>query len=224
MSAVEAAGAAQPQQAAGKDRDGDRLEDRALLVLGPAAQARPDGRQDAGKAGRAADDAAQRRRRCHRASGPASVMAAQLGPQQAVEAEGDENGADRCAHVRCRQPAQQLDAERDADLAADQQRQQPPPVERVAQLPHRVALDDQAVADDQRRGLQGRQDVQPDRRGDQAEGEARQSGDKGAEKVATTKRASAVIAARIGPSCRRPPSRRNGRPPCSAHRSPLRAA
>ena len=36
----------------------------------------------------------------------------------------------------------------------------------------RVALHDQAVADDQRRGLQRRQDVQPDRGGDQREGEA----------------------------------------------------
>ena len=55
----------------------------------------------------------------------------QLRPQQAVEAEGDENGADRCAHVRCRQPAQKFYSDGDADLAADHQRQQAPPVERV---------------------------------------------------------------------------------------------
>src|SRR5262249_56921613 len=50
----------QPQPTHCKNRHANRLEDRALLVLGPAANAAPDGRENAGKAGQAAEDAVEK--------------------------------------------------------------------------------------------------------------------------------------------------------------------
>src|SRR5260370_29446180 len=41
----------QPQTAHGEYRHPDRLEDRALLVLGPTTKTAPDGRENAGKTG-----------------------------------------------------------------------------------------------------------------------------------------------------------------------------
>src|SRR5260370_18996070 len=50
----------QPQTAHGEYRHPDRLEDRALLVLGPTTKTAPDGRGNAGKTGEAADNPVQK--------------------------------------------------------------------------------------------------------------------------------------------------------------------
>src|SRR5262247_1248868 len=50
----------QPQTSHGEYRDSNRLEDRALLVLGPTAKAAPDGRENARKTGEAAENAVQK--------------------------------------------------------------------------------------------------------------------------------------------------------------------
>src|SRR5262245_66290842 len=49
-----------PQTAHGEDRDPNRLEDGPLLVLGPTTKAAPDGRENAGEAGEAAENAVQK--------------------------------------------------------------------------------------------------------------------------------------------------------------------
>jgi len=51
---------AKPKRAHQKDADGNRLEYRALHVLGPAAQARPYRNQNAGKAGDAGENTVQK--------------------------------------------------------------------------------------------------------------------------------------------------------------------
>src|SRR5215831_2478558 len=50
----------QPQAAHGEYRDANRLKHRALLVLGPAANAAPDGGENAGEAGQAPEDSVQK--------------------------------------------------------------------------------------------------------------------------------------------------------------------
>jgi len=50
-------------------------------------------------------------------------------------------------------------------------------LDRAAQLPHRHALHDQSERNDQRGGLRRRQEVQPYRRGDNAECKAGEPGD-----------------------------------------------
>src|SRR6516162_4757640 len=50
----------QPQPAHGEYRDPDRLENRALLILGPTTKTAPDGRENAGEAGEAAENTIQK--------------------------------------------------------------------------------------------------------------------------------------------------------------------
>ena len=56
------------------------------------------------------------------------------------------------------------------------------PVQRVAQLPDRIALHHQPECDDQGGGLQWREDVEPDRGYDEAESETGEAGDQRAGK------------------------------------------
>ncbi len=74
-------------------------------------------------------------------------------------------------------PAKEGDAERHADRTAQDERRKPLPVERVAKLPDRDALHHQPEGDDEGRGLQRRQDMEPDRGGDESEREAREPRD-----------------------------------------------
>jgi len=68
---------------------------------------------------------------------------------------------------------------RHADRAADQKRHEARPLYCVAQFPYRDTLNDQAERDDQCRGLCRRQEMQPHRSRDDAEGKTGKAGDKG---------------------------------------------
>src|SRR5215470_834182 len=54
----------QPQTAHGEYRHSNWLEDRALLVLGPTTNTAPDGRENAGKTGEAAENAVEKAYAC----------------------------------------------------------------------------------------------------------------------------------------------------------------
>src|SRR5215831_11841084 len=151
----------QPQAAHGEYRDANRLEDCALLVLGPAANTAPDGGENAGKAGQAAQDPIQKAYagiRCctatldglHRRSG------------EAINAVEDKQRADRDANMLGPGPVENRNAQGDTKGCTEQEGPQPAPSQRVPQFPDRDALHDQTEGDDQRRGLDWRQDVQPD--------------------------------------------------------------
>src|SRR4029453_7969625 len=79
-------------------------------------------------------------------------------------------------------PGQDADADGNAECGAGHERPEPSPVQRAAQLPDRIALHEQPECDDQRRRLQRGEDVEPDRRDDEAEGEAGEAGDQRAGK------------------------------------------
>jgi hypothetical protein len=104
------------------------------------------------------------------------------GPQQRVEAVQHEEGADAHADMDRVCPGQDADADGDAERGAGHERPELSPVQRAAQLPHRVALHDQPECNDQRSRLQRREHVKPDRRDDKAEGEAGETGDQRAGK------------------------------------------
>src|SRR5215831_2656342 len=120
----------QPQAAHGEYRDANRLEDCALLVLGPAANTAPDGGENAGKAGQAARDPIQKAYagiRCctatldglHRRSG------------EAVNAVKYKHRADRDADVVRRSPVENGDAQGDTKTRTEQEWPQPTPSQRV---------------------------------------------------------------------------------------------
>ena len=113
------------------------------------------------------------------ATRPPAVSRAELRPHQAVDAEQDQEDADGDPQIRRRRPAQELDADGYADHPAQHERQQAGQAEPAPQFPDGVALYDQAESHDQGGRLQWRQHMQPDRRRDQAEGEAGHAGDQG---------------------------------------------
>src|SRR5262249_39534256 len=158
----------QPQTAHGEDRDSNRLEDGPLLVLGPTPKAAPDGRENAGKAGEAAENAVQkahaRIRRC-----AATLNGLHRGPGQAISAVEHEHHADGDADVVRTRPFENRHAQRDSKGRPQQEWPQPTPAQRVAQFPDRDALHDKTEGDDQRRGLYRREDVQPNAGGNQSE-------------------------------------------------------
>src|SRR5262249_31100249 len=88
-----------------------------------------------------------------------------------------EHRADRLAQMRGIRPFENAHTKRHAQRRAQQERPQPLPMERRAQFPDRISLNDQAKRDDQGRGLQRRQNVEPDRGRDQTEGKAGESSD-----------------------------------------------
>src|SRR5262249_12833221 len=57
-------------------------------------------------------------------------------------------------------------------------------IEAVAQFPDGIALNEQPIGDDERRGLNWRQGIEPDGGGNQAEGKPANSGDQGCGKRA----------------------------------------
>ena len=103
-------------------------------------------------------------------------------PQQRIEAVEHQEGADAHAHMGRVRPGQDADADGNAERSAQHERPELSPVQRAAQLPDRIALHDQPECDDQRGGLQGVKDVEPDRRDDEAESEAGEAGNQRAGK------------------------------------------
>lgn len=121
------------------------------------------------------------------APAPASAAALDLrqsGPHEIVEAEENEQDADRNAKMRWRYPSQHQYADGNADRAAGDQGDEPAGIERVTQLPDGVSLHEQSVSNDERRGLDRRQRMQPDGGCNQAEGEAGEPGYQGCGKGA----------------------------------------
>jgi hypothetical protein len=186
VSALIAPLASDPQRAHQEGRHRHRLKYRALHVLGPAAQAAPDGDEDSGEPGDAAehaieeaDDGVNR--------GAGCLDWSDRGTKQRIEAVENQKDADARAHMRRICPGQDADADGDAERRACHKRPELFPVQRAAQFPDRIALHDQAERDDQRRGLQGCKDVEPDRRGDQAERKAGEARDQRAGKCCKKK-------------------------------------
>jgi hypothetical protein len=105
----------------------------------------------------------------------------------AVKAIENQQHADAGADISGTGPGQAPDAGRHAGRGAGNKRPQPAPVQRLAKLPDRVALHDQAERDDQRCCLQGCQDVEPDRGRDQPECKTRERATSAPKKVAIKK-------------------------------------
>ena len=104
---------------------------------------------------------------------PKLFVSGNFGRGQIVDAERDQEDADGGPDVGRAYNFQHEDAGRNADRAAEHERQQPLVVDRISQPPCRIALHQQRICDDQRRSLDGRQRVQPDSGCNQAEGETR---------------------------------------------------
>src|SRR5262249_24185813 len=166
-----------PQTAHGKDRDSNRLEDGPLLVLGPTAQAAPDGRENAGETGEAAENAVQKAHACI-SRGTASLDGLHRGSGEAIGAVEHEHHADGDADVVRRGPPENRYAQRDSKGRPQQEWPHPTPAQRVPQLPDRDALHHQTEGDDQRRGLHRREDVKPNAGGTQSECKPRHPRDK----------------------------------------------
>ena len=119
---------ADPQRAHQEDRDRHRLKNRALHVLGPAAQAAPDGDEDSGKPGDAAEHAVEesdagvgrRAARLHRGD---------RRPKQCIEAVEHQKGADADAHMGGVRPGQDADADGYAERGAEHERPESFPVQ-----------------------------------------------------------------------------------------------
>jgi len=95
----------------------------------------------------------------------------QVRAQQAVDAVRDQDDANASAQMHRRDPTQEFDTERHTESASDQEWQQALQSDGRAQLPYRVALDQQTERDDQRRRMGGLQHMQPRPGRDDAEGE-----------------------------------------------------
>src|SRR5919204_284446 len=137
-----------------------------------AANAAPDGRENAGETSEAAENSVEktdpciRRRataldRLHRRSG------------ETVNAVEDEHRADRDADMVRSGPVENGNAQRNTKGRSEQERPQPAPLQRVSQFPDRDALHDETERDDQCCRLDWREDVQPNGGGDQSESKAR---------------------------------------------------
>src|SRR5215831_11784324 len=88
---------AEPEGAHGEDRHSDRLKHCALLVLGPATHSAPDGGENAGKAGEAAQHAIEKTDAG--VGGPAASRHLDGGAKKGVHAVDDQNGADSVSNV-----------------------------------------------------------------------------------------------------------------------------
>src|SRR5215831_576446 len=124
----------QPQAAHREDRDANRLEDGALLVLGPAADAAPHGREDAGKAGQAAKNPVEKSNAGIR-RGAAALDWLHRRSGEAVSAIDDKQSADQDADKVALSPAENRNAQRNAERRPDQERPQPAPSQRMSQFP-----------------------------------------------------------------------------------------
>src|SRR5215472_14907400 len=116
----------QAQAAHREDRDANRLEDGALLVLGPAANTAPHGREDAGKAGQAAENSIKKSNAGIR-RGAAALDWLHRRSGEAVSGIKDKQDADHDADKVGLGPAENRNAQGDAERRPDQERPQPAP-------------------------------------------------------------------------------------------------
>src|SRR5262249_18446263 len=93
-------------------RNANRLKHRALLVLGPAANATPDGRENAGKAGQAAKDPVQKANTCIRCC-TATLDGLHRWSGEAVNAVEYKHRADRGSNMVRPGPDENRNAKRD---------------------------------------------------------------------------------------------------------------
>src|SRR5215510_786354 len=95
----------QPQTAHGEYRHSNRLEDGPLLVLGPTTKAAPDGRENAGKTGEAAENAVQKAHARVR-RGTAALNGLHRRSGEAIRAVERKHHADRDADVVRTRPSE----------------------------------------------------------------------------------------------------------------------
>src|SRR5437016_4321406 len=114
------------------------MEAGALLILGPAANAAPNGREDAGKTGQSAKNPIQKGYACIRRCS-AALDGLHRRPCQAVSAVEHEHQAHRDANVVRPRPFENRDSQRDSKRAAEQEPPEPTPLQRVPQFPDRDA-------------------------------------------------------------------------------------
>ncbi len=144
------------------NRHDERLIEGARLVLRPAAKLRPDRRQHAGIAAEAAQDAGDEADRDVGAAAGDDVR--QPRRDQRIDAVDGEEGAERDLQRADVGAHQQPDADRHAEHAGQQERPEPPPIERATQRPDRAELHRKPAGDDQERRVDRRDGMQPDRR------------------------------------------------------------
>ncbi len=82
----------------------------------------------------------------------------------------------------------QISAERNANGAADDEWQNSPPLQGIANFPYPIALIDHPVCGDQHRGLQRRNDLQPEAGHNEPSREAGQAAGETAEKCSEEKK------------------------------------
>src|SRR5262249_21108759 len=107
-----------------------RLEDRALLVLGPTAKAAPDGRENARKTGEAAENAVQKAHAGIRRDA-ASLDGLHRRSGEAIRAVKHEHSADGEADVVRTGPAENRHPQGDSNGRPQQEWPQPTPSQRV---------------------------------------------------------------------------------------------
>src|SRR4030088_2048107 len=157
------------------------MKQSALHVLSPAAQTAPDGDENSGKPGNAAEHAIEEAD-AGVGRGAPRLDRSNRRAKQRIEAVENQERADARAHMRRVRPGQDADADGYAERRACYKRPELFPVQRAAQLPDRIALNDQAERDDQRGRLQRIEDVEPDRGRNQAKRKAGQARDQRARK------------------------------------------
>ena len=105
---------ADPQRAHHKGRDRHRLKHRALHLLGPAAQAAPDGDEDSGKPGNAAEHAVEEAD-AGIGRGAAGLDRSERGTKQRIEAVENQKRADADPRMGGVGPGQDGDADGNAE-------------------------------------------------------------------------------------------------------------
>src|SRR5262249_1248442 len=124
----------QPHPTHCENRDANRLEDCALLVFRPAADAAPDSGENAGKASQSAKDPVQKAYACIRRC-TATLDGLHRRSDEAVNAVKYEHRSDRGANEFGPGQSKNRNAKRDTKRRTDQERPQPMPSQRVPQFP-----------------------------------------------------------------------------------------
>ena len=120
---IDHTGAAEPNQRHHEHCDRDRLENRALVVFGPTTQARPHDDGNAGQSRTATERAAEK---AHDTVGYlAALHGWKCGPDQAVDAEGNQRCPDERPHLIRSGPVEGSSAQWDADGSAGNERNEP---------------------------------------------------------------------------------------------------
>src|SRR6267154_2687218 len=156
------------------------------VIFRPAAPLAPDDRDDPDEAGESAEHPVEKSD--HYVGGNSALHRLERRTRQVVDAVEQQHQAHPGAQVGRVDVRQQHRADRHADRAADDERRDSAPVERVPQLPHAVALQQNAVAHHQAYGLDRRQDVQPYAGDHEAHGETGDTGRHRAEKCRQEKK------------------------------------